>query len=64
MSWFGHTLLVVVQEVGHDRPGSVAELAARCAAVDPAVGSFVATRYTDETLPELYDTARCGEEEV
>ncbi len=68
MSWFGHTFLVVVQDVclvegpqstepEIDTPSTVAELARRCEPVDRQVASFVRTRYTDETLPELYGWA-------
>ena len=63
MSWFGHTFLVVIQDVcltdpadpesEPDLPKSVDELAKRCEPFDRQVANFVRARYTDETLPEL-----------
>jgi len=64
MSWFGNTLLVVVQEVAcEDTPTTVLELVTRCEAVDPQVARYLAAKYTDDTLPELYEWARVDEVE-
>ena len=64
MSWYGNTLMPVVQEVAcDDAPTTVLELVSRCEAVDPQVARFVAAKYTDSTLPELYEWARVDEVE-
>ena len=67
MSWFGHTFLVVVQEAclvdddegieTVDCPKTVSELVARCARSDRQVANYIAHRYADADLPELYGFA-------
>jgi hypothetical protein len=61
MSWFGHTFLVVVQDayLGSDKPlpTDPAVVALACGRIDPAVGRFIASRYTKETLPDLFAAA-------
>lgn len=61
MSWFGHTLLVIVQDVylGADvvLPTDPAVAAKACGRIDPTVGRFIASRYTEETLPDLFAAA-------
>lgn len=67
MSWFGNTLLPVVQDVccddpsdpesEVDAPATVEELAKRCEPFDRQVASYIRARYTDSTLPELLSWA-------
>jgi hypothetical protein len=60
MSWFGHTFLVVVQDVFFDveeLPTDVSAVAAACGKVDKAVGRYIATHYSEDTLPELFAAA-------